>query len=323
MALSKEFYLDEIRSKYPNSYNEGLKDLPVKDLEDMLDFLDQALGKADGGAIGIEVLFTDKKPRKNFFMGGPALEGQALQIYNSMKGYNFSDQEIADALSARGLYTPGGSTPTPEVTQPNIINQQIQEGGDGPQGDFGLFGDLLKDTEKDFNVQVYDEELGDFIDTTIKGYQNVKSGLYQTKEGKNVNPMFSNTGVTPGFLGALSNMFGLNKTVGGFKPGSIRGKYDGIRDIFFNKQKKQQEDAIRKQQEEKARQERLKRELEALAAQGRDYGSGGGRDESLNLGPGGSYTGRGDTGTPGLDSIDYDLKDGGPVGVATMFTRRR
>ena len=35
MALSKEFYLDEIRSKYPNSYNEGLKDLPVKDLEDM------------------------------------------------------------------------------------------------------------------------------------------------------------------------------------------------------------------------------------------------------------------------------------------------
>ena len=55
MALSKEFYLDEIRSKYPNSYNEGLKDLPVKDLEDMLDFLDQALGKADGGAIGIEV----------------------------------------------------------------------------------------------------------------------------------------------------------------------------------------------------------------------------------------------------------------------------
>ena len=62
MALSKEFYLDEIRSKYPNSYNESLKDLEVKELEDMLDFLDEALGRADGGAIGIEVLFTDKEP---------------------------------------------------------------------------------------------------------------------------------------------------------------------------------------------------------------------------------------------------------------------
>ena len=54
MPLSKEFYLDEIKSKYPNSYNEGLKDLPIKDLEDMLDFLDQALGKADGGRIGFK-----------------------------------------------------------------------------------------------------------------------------------------------------------------------------------------------------------------------------------------------------------------------------
>ena len=130
MALSKEFYLDEIRSKYPNSYNAGLKDLPIKDLEDMLDFLDQALDKADGGAIGIEVLFTEKKPRKNFFMGGPALEGEALSVYNSMSAYGFSDQEIANALQERGLYTPGGVT-TPVINQaPNIINQG--GGGDGP-----------------------------------------------------------------------------------------------------------------------------------------------------------------------------------------------
>ena len=79
--------------------------------------------KADGGAIGIEVLFTEKEPRKNFFMGGPALEGQALDIYNSMKGYNFSDQEIADALSARGLYTPGGTTQPEQVT--GIINLSL------------------------------------------------------------------------------------------------------------------------------------------------------------------------------------------------------
>ena len=53
--------------------------------------------RADGGAIGIEVLFEEKKPRKNFFMGGPALEGPALNIYNSMKAYqSFTDQEIAE-----------------------------------------------------------------------------------------------------------------------------------------------------------------------------------------------------------------------------------
>ena len=87
--------------------------------------------KADGGAIGIEVLFKEKMKdggRAGFFMGGPALEGQALQIYNSMNAYGFSDQEIADALSARGLYTPGGSTPVKELYTPD--NQQINQGGD-------------------------------------------------------------------------------------------------------------------------------------------------------------------------------------------------
>ena len=88
---------------------------------------------ADGGAIGIEVLFEEKKPRKNFFMGGPALEGQALNIYNSMNSYGFTDQQIADALQGQGLYTPSGSTP-PETTAPNIINQQIQSGGGGGGG---------------------------------------------------------------------------------------------------------------------------------------------------------------------------------------------
>jgi hypothetical protein len=75
MALSKEFYLDEIRSKYPNSYNESLKDLPVKDLEDMLDFLEGALEKADGGSIGIEVFFEPK--RGEYQTGGQAYDSRA------------------------------------------------------------------------------------------------------------------------------------------------------------------------------------------------------------------------------------------------------
>ena len=171
MPLSKEFYLDEIRSKHPNSYNESLKDLPIKDLSDMLDFLDQALGKADGGVIGIEVLFTDKEPRKNFFMGGPALEGQALSVYESMNAYGFTDQEIANALSAQGLYTPNKTTTTTTTTPvinkaPNIINQG---GGDGGGG-----GNTITFSDPNFNLgpnkDVVDYEADAYgIGPTFKG----------------------------------------------------------------------------------------------------------------------------------------------------------
>jgi len=166
-------------------------------------------------------------------MGGDPLTGQALSIYNSMNAYGFDDQAIANALSAQGLYTAPGSS-TPETTQPNIIGAQLnQGGGDGPKGDFGIFGNLLKDTAKDFNVQTYDEELGDFIDTKITGYKNVNSGLYQDKFGKNLQPAFSNKGQAFGLSGIIAQALGLTPdTVGGYVPGSIKGKYDGITDMF-------------------------------------------------------------------------------------------
>ena len=83
--------------------------------------------KADGGAIGIEVLFEPK--RQNFFMGGPALEGQALSIYNSMKDYGATDQAIADRLGSMGLYDPNDSTPdTPDTTPGQTYG--IQSGSD-------------------------------------------------------------------------------------------------------------------------------------------------------------------------------------------------
>ena len=115
MALSKEFYLDEIRSKYPNSYNESLKDLPVKDLEDMLDFLEGALGKADGGSIGIEVLFGPK--RDEYQTGG--------RIGFNMGGAQFtSGGNISPGTDKRGNvrddnpFTGGGGGDGP----PSIIN---------------------------------------------------------------------------------------------------------------------------------------------------------------------------------------------------------
>jgi hypothetical protein len=75
-------------------------------------------GIKDGGRVGL-------------FMGGDPLTGQALQTYNSMKAYGFSDQEIADALSLQRASTSSAEPATATTTAPNIINQ----GGDGPNND--------------------------------------------------------------------------------------------------------------------------------------------------------------------------------------------
>ena len=103
MALSKEFYLDEIRSKYPNSYNESLKDLPVKDLEDMLDFLEGALEKADGGSIGIEVFFGPK--REDFSIGGKAKKSNKTPYdpRASIQDYAAALQKVGGGTDAQKL----------------------------------------------------------------------------------------------------------------------------------------------------------------------------------------------------------------------------
>jgi hypothetical protein len=90
-------------------------------LENESDFINQKpLEKAyaDGGRVGL-------------FMGGDPLTGQALSIYNSMNSYGFDDQAIADALSAQGLYTAGGTTDTPDTTIQPIGFQSSNGGGGG------------------------------------------------------------------------------------------------------------------------------------------------------------------------------------------------
>jgi hypothetical protein len=84
-------------------------------------------GYKDGGSIGIEVLFGPK--RQNLFMGGPALTGAPLAIYNSMKAYDaFTDQEIADAIKEAGYDLPtSGSTTTPPDSTPGDSNQSGNE----------------------------------------------------------------------------------------------------------------------------------------------------------------------------------------------------
>jgi len=91
--------------------------------------------KADGGRVGL-------------FMGGPALEGQALNIYNSMNAYGFDDQAIANALQEQGLYTPGGSTPDAPTTIQPIGNQSRSD-------DNAYAGQVVDQTDYSFNKKNY------------------------------------------------------------------------------------------------------------------------------------------------------------------------
>ena len=102
-------------------YDGGVEDAPKPKFDYKKFFKNRY---ADGGSIGIEVLFEEKKPRKNFFMGGPALEGPALGIYNSMSAYNsFTDQEIANAIKEAGYELPtadSGTTTPPDSSTPSV-----------------------------------------------------------------------------------------------------------------------------------------------------------------------------------------------------------
>jgi hypothetical protein len=284
---------------------------------------------ADGGRVG-------------FDLGG--LTGPAKSIYDSMMaaGY-FTEDEIRNAIIGAGYEIPGASQPE-QVT--GIINQQLQTGGgdnDGQTG-FGKFGNLDPTTEKEVTVNFYDEEYGDFVPTKTKVYQNTKSGLYQTIDGKNAFPAFSNKGQAFGLFGlAAQALGGKPDTVGGYVPGSIQGKYDGIGDMFsniknpFNIFKKQQatladinamnQKAIKDMQAKKAAEEAAKEA--AIAAEmakynitsGSDFGGGvpGGGGGNVRTSGGDVYGGAAYGYNEAAEKTDY-YRDGG---LATMFKEKR
>ncbi len=128
-----------------------------------------------------------------------------------------------------------------------IVPQQYQQGGgDGPQGDFGKFGNLLKDTEKTFTKDVYTidknmypgaEMTGSFKPTEVTGYKNATSGIYQTIDGKNINHAGLN--IKPAFAYALEALgFGEPKNLTNlpYKEGYIAGTFTGKnwKDVISN-----------------------------------------------------------------------------------------
>ena len=339
---------------YIKGQNIKIKEIEMDPIGDMQKIFEN---KADGGSIGIEVLFKEKMKdggRAGFFMGGPALEGQALQIYNSMNAYGFTDQEIADALSARGLYTPAGSGTTTQPEQvTGIINQQIQDGRDDNKTGFGKFGNLDPTTEKTFIKDVYTIDknaapgapmTGSFKPTEVTGYLNTKTGNYQTFEGKNINHAGIN--IKPGIVALMEAMgLGEPKNLTGlpYKEGYIAGTFTGKKLSDFNPLnlfKKQQatladiqamnKKAVDDLRAKQAAEEAAKRAAEAASRREteRRIISGG---PIMSGDGGGNFTTSAGTFAPGdysdvagtladpREKMDY-YRDGG---LATMFTRRR
>ena len=173
---------------------------------------DPATGQklADGGRVGL-------------FMGGDPLTGQALSIYDSMKAYNFSDQEIANALSARGLSELGSSTP--ETTAPNIINSQInQGGGGGGGGGITQLDPLNTRTNIASGINRNNRSLIDPLNEKIANQmttQNPNLNKYTTEEIVSMNPNMFDIKTNKGFIGNTIDNF---KTMSG----SLVDKFSGL-----------------------------------------------------------------------------------------------
>ena len=157
------------------------------------------LKKADGGAIGIEVLFGPK--RQELFMGGPALTGPALNIYNSMKAYqSFTDQEIADAIKQAGydlptadsgITTPPDSTPGSSQPSGNNDGRSAPSVGSVAGGGSGLIGDYMTATQERQNRLTNPNVPTSFISSLTGGGQRdigemIRSGEVDTRKSSGI-----------------------------------------------------------------------------------------------------------------------------------------
>ena len=255
----------------------GLKEKYAEDYERSKGYFPDML--ASGGRVGL-------------FMGGDPLTGQALSIYNSMNAYGFNDQEIADALSAQGLYTAGGSTPVVEEgiisVAPNIINQG--GGGDGPpKGPTFNRNDLLGTP--------------DYFPAEPFSFKNTISDIGEYIKGG---------GIIGAGIRGLKGLFSRN-----------------TKNYVTTPQVKARDrvEAERKAREEAARQEVERQAAYAQARQDRETykdleasitsGQGGQGFDRPSSGP--TATGAG-MGAGGGYASDYGFKDGGLV---TMFKEKR
>ena len=178
-------------------------------------------GFADGGSIGIEVLFKPK--RQNLFMGGPALTGPALGIYNSMKAYqSFTDQEIADAIKQAGYDLPtadSGTNAPPDSTPSNN-----QSGGNEGQG-----GIMNLDPYK--NAASSGNQSNNFLNKTVSTIGDFAGSMMDKFSGTNVGEgitsaatKFKNIAITP-MMALMQKRNPLNPSASNYNP-SLQGQMD-------------------------------------------------------------------------------------------------
>jgi len=171
---------------YNNTQIQELQDNPNIDTQEIIRDIKGPIFAADGGRVG-------------FFMGGPALEGEALSIYNSMKAYGNDDQAIADKLQSLGMYTPPGSTPdTPEPVKQRV-KQLGYSGGDNGGGITTLEPLTRKSNPNNFLNKAF-SKIEDFTGSMMDKFSDTKVGEGITEGATK----FKNFAITPTM--ALLNM---------------------------------------------------------------------------------------------------------------------
>ena len=135
----------------------------------------------------------------------------------------------------------------PVIGQPGIFPQPKPEGIETliptkspPRDDFpgggGRFGDLDMNDKKIITRNVY-TEIGPnkygFVPTEIEAFRNMRTGAYQTEEGKNVDATF--TDIPGGVLNIMSNVFNPKPEVFAEYPlGKIQGAYTNLASLIKN-----------------------------------------------------------------------------------------
>ena len=160
--------------------------------------------------------------------------------------------DLAQKYLQQGLPDIGGIFPPPPITidptNPIVIKPVEEPTGietlystkTPPRDDFpgggGRFGDLDMTDTKTVTRNVY-SEIGPnkygFVPTEIKAYKNMRTGAYQTEEGKNVDGMFTDAPV--GIFNLLSNFLDPKQIGAEYPLGKIQGGYTNLASLLRNK----------------------------------------------------------------------------------------
>ena len=158
--------------------------------------------------------------------------------------------DLAQKYLQQGLPDIGGIFPPPPITidptNPIVIKPVEEPTGietlystkTPPRDDFpgggGRFGDLDMNDKKIITRNVY-TEIGPnkygFVPTEIEAFRNMRTGAYQTEEGKNVDATF--TDIPGGVLNIMSNVFNPKPEFFAEYPlGKIQGAYTNIASLL-------------------------------------------------------------------------------------------